>query len=92
MKRLALLFWLFGIGLAQAQVPVSGTPTGTGYPAGATFILYNYSGGNAGGLNVVMPATPGKLNFVCGISLSGLGATSLTTITASVGALAGGNY
>ena len=94
MKQLALLFWLFGIGLAQAQngpgpIPVA---SGTGYPANAQFILNGYSAANTSNLSLLLYATPGKVNFVCGIIISGLGATALTNVVASVGALSGNNY
>ena len=49
-----------------------------------------FSGANTASASATLPAAVGKLTYVCGFTISGLGATGLTTVVATIATLTGG--
>jgi hypothetical protein len=76
--RTLALCALFSTGLAHAQTPLPGTAgpaSGTGYPAGAAAISGN-STGTTGAVTGTLAASQGRLTYICGFSVSGVGGTA----------------
>lgn len=80
---------------AYAQVPnipnQGGVPTGNGYPLNSNPVVVSNTGADTASLTAVLPATPGKTNFICGFSISGLGATAIGNVVATIGSLGSPN-
>jgi hypothetical protein len=81
----AALLWA---SLAFGQV--AGTSTGNGYPAGASPVTNVFSGstGAAPG-TATIPALPGRIGYICGFQVNGLGSTAGGGVTVTVGPLIG---
>jgi hypothetical protein len=58
--------------------------------AAATPVMAVFSGANTTSATAVLPAAVGKLTYVCGFTISGLGATSATPVVATLGTMVGG--
>jgi hypothetical protein len=82
---LVIAGWLW-CDAAFAQV-VSGTATGTGYPAGSTPLEAGAAGTTAGE-TATLAASPGQFTFLCGFSYSAGSATTAITTTVTTAGLA----
>lgn len=89
-KLLALLAALL-ISSVAAQVPnipnQGGSPTATRYPLNSSPVAVSTTGADTSSATAALPAVSGRLNFVCGFNINGLGATALTNVTATLGSL-----
>jgi hypothetical protein len=82
----ALLSLAMMYALAQAPSPgASGPATGTGYPAGSIPLASATSGADTSTLSATLGSDPGRLTYVCGWAVSGLGATAATNVVVTVG-------
>lgn len=106
LRRTLLLAGVAGVlaGLAYAQVPPIGSNAngwlqaifnilGDGVTTGGprTPVTGVFSGADTTTAAASLAATAGKTNFVCDISIDGLGATAINNALATVTGLAGGN-
>src|SRR5260221_5973037 len=57
------------------------------YPPRATAVAAVSSGADTTTATATIPAAPGQTSYVCGFTVSGLGATAATTVTVTVGTL-----
>lgn len=92
---------LLGVGVAVAQVP----PTGSGVdgwlngiynqlgdsdgPGPRTNVTATFSGADTTTATATLPASAGKVTFICGFTVGGLGATALANGVATVTGLLG---
>jgi hypothetical protein len=87
----ALLSLAMMYALAQAPSPgASGPATGTGYPAGAIPLSTAVSSADTSTSTASLFALPGRVDYVCGFAVSGLGATAATPVTVTVGQVVSG--
>jgi hypothetical protein len=94
MKRFALALGIFlAIAYAsKAQAPspgASGPATGTGYPAGSIPLVAVVSSADTTSSVATLSAITGRLTYVCGFSVSGLGATALTNVVVTAASVVG---
>lgn len=93
LKRLlaAALFWAAMASCALAQSSSQFNPQ---YPPRATAIVGVATGADTASATATIPAAQGQTSYVCGFTVSGLGATGLTNVTVTVGPLAtaGSNF
>lgn len=61
------------------------------YPPGAIAVTGAFSGADTASASASLAASPGRTTYVCGVKVSGLGATALTNVIATVATVAGGN-
>jgi hypothetical protein len=84
----ALLSLAMMYALAQAPSPgASGSATGTGYPAGAVPLTAAASGADTTSAAITLGPVTGRLTYICGFQVSGLGATAATNVLVTVGAI-----
>jgi len=67
------------------------TTPGSGTFAAQTSITATFSGADTTTATATLPAAAGKLTYICGFNISGLGATAATTVSPTIATLAGGN-
>jgi hypothetical protein len=60
-----------------------------GFPFGATPVGNAFSGADTATAAATLPAAAGKFTYICGFTVSGLGATSATPVSVSVATLTG---
>jgi hypothetical protein len=91
MRRLllGLALWLATSGAALAQFP-SGPSTGTGYPAGSNAVTGVLSAADTTTGAATLPAAVGKLTYIGGFTVSGLGAAAATPVSVTVATVVGG--
>jgi hypothetical protein len=78
--------FLSSLAWAQAPLPgASGPATGTGYPAGAVPLAAAASGADTTSAAITLGPVTGRLTYVCGFAISGLGATAATNVLVTVG-------
>jgi hypothetical protein len=92
MQRLlaAVLIWAAMVSCALAQ----SSGFNPAYPPRATAVAAVSSGADTTTASASIPAAPGQTSYVCGFTVSGLGATAGTNVTVTVGPLAtaGSNF
>lgn len=79
-------------GSSQAVPCSASTPlavAGGAYPSGATPITATFSGADTSSSAATLAAAAGKTTYICGFTVSGLGATALTNVTVAVTGLTG---
>lgn len=87
------LFRIFMLALAFAAGWLLDSPIGTSQsfpPPGGQATSGSFSGANTGGQAITLPAVQGKLNYVCGFSVSGLGSTGGGAVSVTVATLQAG--
>lgn len=73
-------------------VPCNSVPsTGSQFPNGATSVTGVFSGADTTTAAASLAATPNVFNFVCDVSVTGLGATAINNALVTLAGLAGGN-
>jgi hypothetical protein len=84
-----LLLLIFALLIAQGPVFAQQLPRDiTGNVA--VPVLGVFSGANTASATAILPAAIGKTTYVCGLTISGLGATALTPVVATIATLVGG--
>ncbi len=70
-------------------IACTGTAGAAGYPAGATPIGGAFSGADTTTQAATLALASGKTTYICGFTVSGLGATGATTVAVTVATLVG---
>jgi hypothetical protein len=87
---IGVLFASVAYALAQAPSPgASGPATGTGYPAGSIPLVAVVSSADTTSSVATLSAITGRLTYICGFSVSGLGATALTNVVITAASVVG---
>jgi hypothetical protein len=86
---LAALLWASAAFGQAGSTGVGGFAGGTGYPAGAQPITAVIQTADTTTASAGIPGFPGRLGFICGFSINGVGSTAGGTVSVSVGPLIG---
>lgn len=77
---------------SSQAVPLAAFGLGNaGYPPGSTPLIATFNGADTASQAITFAADTARVNFVCEVSIEGLGATATATVSPSISGLASGS-